>query len=117
MNFAGKRQLDLVLRAVDDVRAVRGRRAYAATSSTQSGMRNVHSAAGPRATVLLIELVIPKHDRDFPGKWLDLEMLLNLGARERTAAEYRGLLSRAGFQMTRVVQTASPLSIVEARAA
>ncbi|MGC2653904.1 MAG: methyltransferase [Mycobacterium sp.] len=80
-------------------------------------LRNVRTAAAPRATVLLIELVIPKHDRDFPGKWVDLEMLLNLGARERTAAEYRDLLSQAGFRMTRVVQTASPLSVVEARAA
>ena len=80
-------------------------------------LRNVRAAAGPRATVLLVELVIPNHDRDFPGKWVDLEMLLNLGARERTTAEYRDLLSQAGFQMTRVVQTASPLSVVEARAA
>ncbi|KLO43433.1 hydroxyneurosporene methyltransferase [Mycobacterium nebraskense] len=80
-------------------------------------LRNVHRAAGPAATVLLVELVIPDHDRDFPGKWVDLEMLLNLGARERTAAEYRDLLSQAGFQLTRVVQTASPLSVIEARAA
>jgi len=80
-------------------------------------LRNVRTAAGPHATVLLIELVIPDHDRDFPGKWADLEMLLNLAARERTAAQYRKLLSQAGFQMTRVVQTASPLSVVEARAA
>jgi C-methyltransferase len=80
-------------------------------------LRNVRAAAGPQATVLLVELVIPDHDRDFPGKWADLEMLLNLAARERTAAEYRNLLSRAGFQMTRVVQTASPLSLVEARVA
>jgi C-methyltransferase len=80
-------------------------------------LRNVHAAAGPRATVLLIEFVIPKHNRDFPGKWVDLEMMLNLGARERTAAEYRDLLGQAGFRMTRVVQTASPLSVVEARAA
>jgi C-methyltransferase len=80
-------------------------------------LRNVRKAAGPGATVLLVELVIPKHNRDFPGKWVDLEMLLNLGARERTAAEYRDLLSQAGFQVTRVVQTASPLSVVEARAA
>jgi C-methyltransferase len=79
-------------------------------------LRNVRKAAGPGATVLLVELVIPRHDRDFPGKWVDLEMLLNLGARERTADEYRDLLSRAGFQVTRVVQTASPLSVVEARA-
>ena len=80
-------------------------------------LRNVRAAAGPRATVLLIEFVIPKHDREFPGKWVDLEMLLNLGARERTAAEYRNLLSQAGFRMTRVVQTATPLSVVEARPA
>jgi C-methyltransferase len=80
-------------------------------------LRNVRAAAGPRATVLLVELVIPDHDRDFPGKWVDLEMLLNLGARERTADQYRDLLGQAGFQMTRVVRTASPLSVVEARAA
>jgi hypothetical protein len=42
-------------------------------------------------------------------------MLLILGARARTAEEYRDLLGRAGFTMTRVVQTASPLSVVEAR--
>jgi hypothetical protein len=80
-------------------------------------LRNVRAAAGARAALLLVEFVIPKHDRDFPGKWVDLEMLLNLAARERTAAEYRDLLSQAGFRMTRVVQTASPLSVVEARAA
>ena len=78
---------------------------------------NVRTAAGSQATVLLVEFVIPNHDRDFAGKWVDLEMMLNLGARERTAAEYRDLLSEAGFRMTRVVQTASPLSVVEARSA
>jgi C-methyltransferase len=78
-------------------------------------LRNVRAAAGRHATILLVELVIPDHDRDFPGKWADLEMLLNLAARERTAAEYRNLLSQAGFEMTRLVPTASPLSLVEAR--
>lgn len=80
-------------------------------------LRNVRAAVGSRAYVLLIEFVIPEHDRDFPGKWVDLEMLLNLGARERTAADYRKLLGEAGFRMTRVTQTASPLSVVEARPA
>ena len=76
---------------------------------------NVRAAAGPGAVVLLVELVIPRHDRDFPGKWADLEMLLNLGSRERTADEYRDLLGRTAFRTTRVVRTASPLSLVEAR--
>jgi hypothetical protein len=77
-------------------------------------LRNVRAAAGTDATLLLIEWVIPADDRDFPGKWADLEMLLTAGGRERTAAEYRDVLRQAGFRMTRVVQTASPFSIVEA---
>ncbi|MBV9350217.1 MAG: hydroxyneurosporene methyltransferase, partial [Mycobacterium sp.] len=56
------------------------------------------------------------HDREFLGKWLDLEMLIAASARERSAGQYDQLLNRAGFQMTRVVETASPFSIVEATA-
>jgi SAM-dependent methyltransferase len=79
-------------------------------------LRNVRSAAQPGKRVLLLEFVIPEHHREFIGNWFDLEMLLALGARERTAAEYRRLLERAGFRMTRVVETASPFCIVEATA-
>src|ERR1700691_1710301 len=73
-------------------------------------LRTVREAAGPRGTVLLVEQVIPTHDREFLGKWADLEMLLCLAARERTADEYRDLLARAGLRLTRVVQTAAPFS-------
>jgi hypothetical protein len=79
-------------------------------------LRNVRAAARTGKRVLLVEFVIPNHDREFLGKWLDLEMLVGAAARERTAAEYGQLLNRAGFQMTRVVETASPFSIVEAAA-
>jgi hypothetical protein len=48
---------------------------------------------------------------------VDLEMLLVGSSRERTAAEYRDLLGQAGLRMTRVVQTASPYSVVEAKPA
>jgi hypothetical protein len=78
-------------------------------------LRNVRAAAGPRTTVLLVEMVVPETGRDCPGNWVDLEMLLNLGSRERTAGEYRKLLGQAGFRMTRVVPTASPLCVVEAQ--
>jgi hypothetical protein len=77
-------------------------------------LRNVRAAAGPRTRVLLVEMVVRDSGRDGPGNWVDLEMLLNLGSRERTAEEYRKLLGQAGFRMTRVVPTASPLSVVEA---
>jgi C-methyltransferase len=80
-------------------------------------LRNVRAAADTGKTVLLAEFVIPDHNREFPGKLADLEMLVNLAARERTASEYRHLLEQAGFRMTRVVQTAGPFSLVEAKAA
>ncbi|MCV7125076.1 methyltransferase [Mycobacterium lacus] len=79
-------------------------------------LRNVRTAAGAGKKVLLVEFVIPQHDRDFPGKWTDLEMLVALAGRERTEAEYGRLLERAGFHLTRVVETASPYSVVEAEA-
>jgi hypothetical protein len=77
-------------------------------------LRNIRAAIKPGATLLLLEFVIPDDDGDFIGKWVDLEMLVQAGGRERTAEQYRSLLAKAGFRMTGVVQTASPISVVEA---
>lgn len=77
-------------------------------------LRNIRAAAEPGAAVLLVEMVTQDNGRDGPENWVDLEMLLNLGSRERSAEEYRNLLSQAGFRLTRVVPTASPLCVVEA---
>lgn len=44
---------------------------------------------------------------------LDPEMLLLGSARERIAAESEHLLKRAGFRLTRIVETASPFCVVE----
>lgn len=77
-------------------------------------LRNIRAASKPGATLLLVEFVIPDHDSDFIGKWVDLEMLVVAGGRERTAEQYRSLLARAGFRLTGVVQTAAPISVVEA---
>jgi O-methyltransferase/methyltransferase family protein len=75
---------------------------------------NIRKAAGVGKHVLIVEFVIPLHNREFPGHWMDLEMHVGAGARERTAAQYGRLLSRAGFRMTRVVETVSPYSVIEA---
>ncbi|HEV7362701.1 MAG TPA: methyltransferase, partial [Mycobacterium sp.] len=75
---------------------------------------NIRKAAGVGKHVLIVEFVIPLHNREFPGHWMDLEMHVGAGARERTAAQYGRLLSRGGFRMTRVVETVSPYSVIEA---
>ena len=80
-------------------------------------LRRVRAAADPAAVVLLIEWVLPDHHRESPGHVVDLEMLVQATGRERTATEYRYLLEQAGFEMTRVVPTAGPFSLVEAKPA
>jgi O-methyltransferase len=58
--------------------------------------------------------VIPDGPPDPRVHNLDLIMLIMTGGRERTAAELRNLFARAGFQLTAVTETASPMRIVEA---
>jgi O-methyltransferase/methyltransferase family protein len=65
-------------------------------------------------TLLVVELVLPPGDEPFLGKWLDLHMLVLLGGRERTAAEYETLFLAAGFELARVVPTSPGPSVVEA---
>jgi O-methyltransferase domain/Dimerisation domain len=64
--------------------------------------------------LLIIEMVLPSGDTPHPGKMLDMMMLVGPGGQERTEAEYRTLLDKAGLRLTRVVPTASAVSIVEA---
>jgi hypothetical protein len=80
-------------------------------------LKNIRKAlAGkPRSKVILLEAVIlPGNEPDL-GKFIDLEMLVMPGGRERTADEFKALFARSGFEMTRIVPTKSPLSVIEAR--
>lgn len=83
----------------------------------QQILKTLRAATRTGATVLLVECVIPPHDREFLAKWMDLAMLVDNAGRERTGDEYQNLLQESGFHMTRIVSTASPFSIVEASAA
>jgi hypothetical protein len=67
-----------------------------------------------RGKVILLESVIAAGGAPDFGKMLDIEMLAMPGGRERSADEFRALFAGAGFELTRVVPTKSPLSVVEA---
>jgi hypothetical protein len=70
----------------------------------------------PNGKVLLLEAVLQPGNAPDLGKLIDLEMLMLPGGRERSESEFRALLASAGFELTRVIPTRSPLSIIEARA-
>jgi hypothetical protein len=77
-------------------------------------LRQVRRAMPDQGKLLVVELVLPEGNDPFMGKWLDLHMLVLLGGRERTAAQYATLLRAAGFELTRIVPLRTGQSIVEA---
>lgn len=47
------------------------------------------------------------------GKFVDVGMLVVTGGRQRTEAEFRALIDRAGFPLTRIVPSSGRVSLVE----
>ena len=79
-------------------------------------LSNIRKVIAPGGKVAIVEMVLaPGPEAPFKN-FLDLNMLVMTGGRERTESEYRTLLEKAGFRMSRVVTTASLMSIVEGAA-
>lgn len=76
-------------------------------------LRNCARSVGPGGRVLVAEMIIPPGNDRHVGKLLDLEMLVMVGGRERTEAEFRELLAAAGLRLARVVPTRSPTCVIE----
>lgn len=67
--------------------------------------------------LLLVDAVLPRRAREQPAAIrMDLHMLMLLGARERTGAEFETLLLRAGWQLRQITATNTEdgLSVIEA---
>ena len=78
-------------------------------------LNNIRSAMGnKRGKLLLLETVIPEGPEPHLGKFIDIEMLALPGGKERTAEEFKTLFASSGFELTNIVPTKSPLSVVEA---
>jgi hypothetical protein len=78
-------------------------------------LRNIHKVLDSSGRLLVIEGVIPPGNEPFFVKLLDLTMLTIPGGRERTADEYRELFRGAGFALSRIVPTASEVSVIEGK--
>jgi hypothetical protein len=77
-------------------------------------LASVRRSAPPHARVLIIETLVPEVSGPHFGKTLDIIMLAVTGGRERSRAEYAGLLERSGLRLERVLPTRSEYSVVEA---
>ncbi len=77
-------------------------------------LKNCYRGMKDKAKLLLVEKILPAHaDQSVAVLMLDVHMMVTTGGRERTETEYRALLDAAGFRVTNVIPTQSPMSVVE----
>ena len=76
-------------------------------------LKNCHRALPENGKLILVEAVVPSGGEPHFSKFIDLNMLVMTGGRERTEDEFRALYETAGFRLTRVVRTESPFSVIE----
>jgi hypothetical protein len=77
-------------------------------------LRNCRRAMAEKGRVLLVDMVVPDTDATSFSKLLDLNMLAMTGGQERTKEEFRALLDAANYELTRIIPTMAPQSIIEA---
>ena len=77
-------------------------------------MQTCRRAMSSTATLFVIERVIGPPNEIPEGKFSDLNMMVQYAALERTRQEFRDVLQNGGFDMSEVVPTRCPLSIVVA---
>lgn len=77
-------------------------------------LANVHRAMSAAGKVLIVESLLPDRPEPSPVSFIDMNMLVMLGGRERTAAEFATLLARGGFSVQRVIPMPGLLSLIEA---
>jgi O-methyltransferase domain/Dimerisation domain len=79
-------------------------------------LSNLHQAIASKGKLLVVEMIVPPGNEPSLAKILDVEaMIMTPGAKERTAQEYRQLFAKSGFEVTRIIPTKSPMSIIEAK--
>ena len=77
-------------------------------------LKNCAKAAVPGTRLLVVEMLLPEEGPS-PVTFMDMNMLVMLGGRERTAGEYTELLRRCGWAVEQVIPTGGMFSVIEAR--
>jgi len=76
-------------------------------------LKACRKGANPGGKLLVVDDVIQPGNDFYPGKFLDLQMLIFPGGKERTEKQFRELFAAGGWKLNRVVPTATPICIVE----
>jgi predicted O-methyltransferase YrrM len=75
---------------------------------------NCRKALADGGRVLVCELLITAGPDSIPARIIDIDMMTGPGGRERTADEYGRLFEGAGLKLSRVIETFTPIRLLEA---
>jgi hypothetical protein len=80
-------------------------------------LKSCHSALSDKrqGKIILCEFVISPGNQPNISKWIDIEMLMLPGGRERTEEEFTQLLRHAGFRLSRLIHMKSSMCLIEAK--
>ena len=76
-------------------------------------LKNCRKQIPSNGKIILVDSVVPESDEPHFSKFIDLNMLVMTGGKERTAKEFEELFAAAGFRLLRVIPTDLPTSIIE----
>lgn len=76
-------------------------------------LRNCRDAMTPKSRILVMDIVLTQTTATFLRSWTDLEMMVLLNGKERTADEFSNLFNSAGLKLNRIIPTRSEISIIE----
>ena len=79
-------------------------------------LKRCRDSIRPGGRVVIIEILLGEMGEPALGPLMDLNMMVMLTGRERTLDGYRGLIEKAGFQVSKVTPIRSPMVVIEATA-
>lgn len=78
-------------------------------------LKNCRKAMENDSTLIIAEMVVKDDNAMHFSKILDISLLSLMGGRIRTETEFIHLFKKAGFELKRIIPTAGPTDIVEAK--
>jgi hypothetical protein len=78
-------------------------------------LQQIHRSAPADARLFLVEWVMPDNGQPSRVPFMDMNMLVLMNGRERTAREFETLLGGASWQLERITPSQSGVCLIEAR--
>jgi len=75
-------------------------------------LKNINLSLKENGTLLLFEIIVPEDSNHDVGITLNFNLLVCTGGKERTLKEFRGLLNKANFEISKIKQGKSSISLI-----